>query len=112
MGQNRHQFAGAGMIVDDIMHFAVNTAVNRVNDAVAFTTFRMLKERGGKEPLAAGCECDFHRVIHSASHDRFDPASVRLATKNVGSASYKGRLAGALVSLFRERAFAPVDPTI
>jgi len=61
------------MIFDDVVHLPIDPAVDGVDDAVALSACRILKEGGRKEPLAIRHEDDVNRIVHSAGHHRLDP---------------------------------------
>src|SRR5882672_4532077 len=113
MRHHRHERrSGPRVVVNHIVIFAVDSAVNGMNDAVALSSARMLEKRRGEDALAAGREHDVDRIIHAAGHHRLDSASIRATTKDVSGPSDQGWFAGSLISLLGEGAFAPVNPAV
>src|SRR5205807_7661061 len=63
------------MVVDHVMIFAIDAAVDGMNDAVAFSASRMLQERGREEALAARREDDVDGIVHAAGHHWLNPGA-------------------------------------
>src|SRR5438876_7870605 len=110
MGQHRHErWRRPLVLVDRVVVLAIDAAVNGMNDPVALAAAGRLEKGSGEDPFATGSEHDFDRVIHSSGHYRLDAGPVRPCTEYMGSPRYEWRLAGAIVGLFGESSFAPVD---
>ena len=100
--EDRHQIAGALVSVDDRMHFSIQPAVNRVDDAVA-TAKLWLFDKGRREDSLAGvCERDVDRVIHPARHDDVDGRIAGSAPEDVRGAGDERRLPWTFVGLLGE----------
>src|SRR5258708_39141647 len=92
----------AVVTVDYFIIFAINAAIDGMDEPVAAAAARILKERGREDAFAAGCEHDFHRVVHASRHDRFDAGAVGPAAKDMRGPCNKRFVAGALVRLLSE----------
>src|SRR5688500_18712004 len=97
MRQNGHEVAGLFMFFDDIVHLAVDAAVNRMHQTVAFAAAWMLKESRGEDSFAFGSKCDIDGVIHPARHHGFDTAALGTTAKNVRRACLESRFAGPII---------------
>src|SRR5437868_14599313 len=98
------------MLVGDVVWFAVNPTVNRVNETIPLTRGRVDEKRPAQDALPAGCESNANRVIHSAGHNRFHSAPIWPRSENVRGFAYEWHAARALIGLLRESAFAPINP--
>src|SRR5688572_2527328 len=100
------------MTLEHIMFFAVDPAVDGVNDSVPLTSAWVHEKCAGQYPFASGREGDRNRVVHAPSQNRLNPGPVRQCaedmrrTRNQGPATRQG------VSLFGKGPLAPVDPAI
>src|SRR4030095_3685188 len=112
MGHHRHQIASLRMRVDDIIHFAVDASVNRMDETIAPASFRLLQECSREYPLPPGCKGHIDWVIHSAYHYGFSKSAARFPTENVRRSCHQRWLAFARVRLLRERSLAPIDPAV
>ena len=113
MSQDGHQIrTGPGMVIDDVVILAVDTAVDGMDQAVTEAAARVHQEGSGEDPLAAGGKDHLDRIIHAAGHDRLDAGTVRAGAKDVRGARDQGRPARSLVSLLGEGTLAPVDPAV
>src|SRR5262249_44234023 len=113
MRHHRHQrWAGPWMVVNDVMIFAIDAAVDRINKAIAFCAAGMLQNRRREDALAARTEDYIDRVVHAAGHDRLNPGAIGLAAKNVGGARHQWRFTGPFIRLLGKGPLAPINPAI
>src|SRR5688572_20763476 len=112
MRKDWQEIPGFLVVINDIMDLSVNAAINRMNQPVPLPTARVLEERRGKDAFPLRRKSDIHRIIHPAGHDRLDNPTLGPTSKNMRRARYKRLPVWSLVGLLRERAFAPVNPSI
>ena len=110
--QHGHHWPRARVILDDTVYFAVNAAVDGVDQAVAPAAAGVLQERGRENPLAAGREHDLHGVIHPAGHNRLDHAAVGLPPKDVRRPCDERLPARPRVGLLGKGPLAPINPAV
>ena len=85
---------------------------DRVDQAVALASSRVLEEGCREDPLALRGEGHIDRVVHSASHDWLDSTTVRSTAENVSGTRNERRFSAAFPGLFGKCSFAPINPTI
>src|SRR5213595_3915577 len=74
-------------IVDRVVIFPVDAAVNGVNEAVTKTRGGPDEKRRRKDSFAAGREHAIDWIVHAAGHYRLDAAAIRPRAEDVRSAS-------------------------
>ena len=112
VGQHRHQFAGARMVVQHTVPLAVDAAVYGVDQAVAPAAGGVLQKRRREDAFAGGGEHDIHRVVHPAGHHRLVRAARRMAAKNMRRTRHPLGAPERRIPLLRECALAPVNPSV
>src|SRR5205809_5387828 len=73
MHEHRHELGRCPLVIgliDRIVIFAIDAAVDRMNQTVAKSRCWPNQERRRKNPLAAGHENGVDRVVHAAGHYR------------------------------------------
>ena len=110
------QKVGAGPAVVRVVHrvviFAVDAAVNGMDQPVAQPCFGAHQERGRKNPLAGRQEDGIDRIVHSTGHHRLDLAAIGPGAEDVRRPRGERPPFGQGVGLLGEGPFAPVDPAI
>ena len=71
------------MLVDYVMIFAIDAAVNGVDQPVSLAAAGMLEKRATKDPFPFGSKDNVHWVVHAAGHDRLDRRAVGSSTEDV-----------------------------
>src|SRR5262249_3794811 len=105
MRKDRHDRRTRPLVLfDGIVLFAIDAAVNGVDQSIAPATTRMLEKRRCEDSFAAACEHHFDRIVHASRHHRLDTRTIRTTAEDMRSTRDKRGLTGTFVPLLRKRA--------
>ena len=91
--------------------FAINPAINRMDQTVPLAK-RWLSQKGGrKNPLSTTCENHIHRVVHPARHHRLQLATVFRRSEEVGCTRLP-LFSMNLVGLLGKGSLGPINPPV
>ena len=112
MRHRRQQRSCAEMTVEYIVILSPEPATHRVNDPIAPSIARMLKEGAADHEVAFRRPRQTDRIVHARGKDDLKGRPIRLHAEDMGGPRRPAGLTRQVVALFRKRPFAPVDQSI